>query len=239
LIQSFQNNKNKSMGKTKLKKTAKAFAKTGRKLGEVGLMAAHGDVYGVQQEGFKQLGKAIGKKNLVKAQNFGEKTMGKKNYQTTARVVKRGNRIGANAASTYLAYQRGDPVAAAKYGGATVEASVGSKALREAHSFVKQKVGAKKYDLAMNSYRGGRVGGTLAYKAGTLAKVDPDKTLDLVSASAGFGGAGAKSYKFVNKLTSDSSAEKKKAAVAPGSGRSVYPVSKSNAVGGGGKKPRF
>jgi hypothetical protein len=227
------------MGKTKLKKVGKAFAKTGRKLAEVGLMAAQGDVYGVQQEGFKQLGKAIGKKNLVKAQNFGEKTMGKKNYQTTARVIKRGNRIGANAASTYLAYQRGDPVAAAKYGGATVEASVGSKALREGHGLIKQKVGAKKYDLAMNSYRGARVGGTLAYKTGKMVNTDLDDTLGLVTAQAGFSAAGAKSYKFVNKLTNDSNASKNKAAVIPNTGRTVYPSKRNNMVGTGGIKPRI
>lgn len=226
-------------GKKLLKKVGKASFKTSKKLAEVGMMAAHGDVYGVQQEGFKQLGKAIGKKNLVKAQNFGEKTLGEKNYKTTARVVKRGNRIGANAASTYIAYARGDPVGAAKYGGATVEAAVGSKALRGAHSFVREKVGGKKYDLVMNSYRGARVGGTLAYNAGKLANVDVNDTAALVSASSSFGGSGARSYNFVNKLTNESNASKNKASVAPGKGPSVYSSIKSNVSAIGKGRPRI
>lgn len=169
--------------KSSLKKAGKAatkFAegKTGNKLIDVGTMALSGDVYGLQQEGFKQLGKAIGKKNLVKAQNFGEKTMGKKNYQVTARGVKRGNRIGANAASAYLAYARGDPLTATKYGGDVAEAAIGTKALRQAHGAVKKAVGEKNYDLAMQGYKGARHGVTLGYNLAHLRHMDDAAKLD-------------------------------------------------------------
>jgi hypothetical protein len=146
--------------------------KTGNKLLDVGSMALSGDVYGLQQEGFKQLGKAIGKKNLRAAQNFGEKTMGEKNYKTTARVIKRGNRIGANATSAYLAYARGDPVMAAKYGGDVAEASMGTKALREAHKGVAKAIGEKNYQAIKEGYKGARHGAVIGYNLAHLKNTD-------------------------------------------------------------------
>lgn len=158
----------------KVGKASSKFAegKTGNKLIDVGTMALSGDVYGLQQEGLKQLGKAIGQKNLRKAQNFGEKTLGEKNYKTTARVVKRGNRIGANAASAYLAYARGDPVSAAKYGGDVAEASIGTKALREAHKGVAKAIGEKNYNAIKEGYKGARHGATIGYNLAHLKNTD-------------------------------------------------------------------
>jgi hypothetical protein len=165
----------------KVKKTAKkvgkaatkfAEGKTGNKLIDVGTMVAGGDVYGLQQEGFKQLGKAIGQKNLRKAQNFGEKTLGEKNYKTTARVIKRGNRIGTNALSAYGAYLRGDPVTATKYAGDVIEASAGTKALRKAHKGVEKVIGKKNYEAAMQGYKGARHGVTLGYNLAHLKHMD-------------------------------------------------------------------
>ena len=165
----------------KIKKTAKkvgkaatkfAEGKTGNKLIDVGTMALSGDVYGLEQEGLKQLGKAIGKKNLRKAQNFGEKTLGEKNYKTTARVVKRANRIGAQGTSAYLATLRGDPLTAVKYGGDVVEAAVGTKALRKAHKGVAKVIGEKNYEKAMEGYKGARHGVTLGYNLAHLKHMD-------------------------------------------------------------------
>lgn len=165
----------------KIKKTAKkagkaatkiAEGKTGSKILDVGTMALSGDVYGLQQEGLKQLGKAIGKKNLQKAQNFGEKTLGEKNYKTTARVVKRANRVGANAASAYGAYLRGDPLTATKYAGDVAEAAIGTKALRKAHKGVAKVIGEKNYEAAMQGYKGARHGVTLGYNLAHLKHMD-------------------------------------------------------------------
>ena len=76
--------------------------------------------------------------------------------------------IGANAASAYLAYARGDPLTAAKYGGDVVEASAGTKALRKAHGAVAKAIGEKNYDLAMKGYKGARHGVTLGYNLAHL-----------------------------------------------------------------------
>jgi hypothetical protein len=206
----------------KIKKTAKkagkaatkfAEGKTGNKLLDVGTMALSGDVYGLQQEGFKQLGKAIGQKNLRKAQNFGEKTLGEKNYKTTARVVKRGNRIAANAASAYLAYARGDPLTATKYGGDVIEASVGTKALRKAHKGVAKVIGEKNYEKAMEGYKGARHGVTLGYNLAHLKHMDDAYTAQqsaMNAAKLGLAGvhvahAADKAHGYMEKLTSKQS----------------------------------
>jgi hypothetical protein len=206
----------------KIKKTAKkvgkaatkfAEGKTGNKLLDVGTMALSGDVYGLQQEGFKQLGKAIGQKNLRKAQNFGEKTLGEKNYKTTARVVKRGNRIAANAASAYLAYARGDPLTATKYGGDVIEASAGTKALRKAHKGVAKVIGEKNYEKAMEGYKGARHGVTLGYNLAHLKHMDDAYTAQqsaMNAAKLGLAGvhvahAADKAHGYMEKLTNKQS----------------------------------
>lgn len=238
--------------KSSLKKAGKAatkFAegKTGNKLIDVGTMALSGDVYGLQQEGFKQLGKAIGKKNLVKAQNFGEKTMGKKNYQVTARGVKRGNRIGANAASAYLAYARGDPLTAAKYGGDVAEAAMGTKALRKAHGAVKKAVGEKNYDLAMQGYKGARHGVTLGYNLAHLKHMDDAASLDRSAknlAKLGLAGvhvasAVEKTHGYMENLRKEASQGKRMQSSQPSSVRPSQAPIKSSALGKGGIKPKL
>lgn len=154
-----------------LLKKAKKFttSKTGKSLIKVGKTALAGDVYGLEKMALDRAGKAIGKKNLRKGQAFGEDVMGKKNYQATAKGVKRGNRVGANATSAYLAYARGDPVAAAKYGGRTAEAAMGTQALRKIHGAVKDKVGEKNYNTLNNSYKASRHGVTLGYNLAHLS----------------------------------------------------------------------
>jgi hypothetical protein len=158
------------MVKGVLKKVKKfAASKTGKSLIKVGKTALAGDVYGLEKQGIDRLGKAIGKKNLRKGQAFGEDVMGKKNYQATAKGAKRANRVGANATSAYLAYARGDPVSAAKYGGRTAEAAMGTQALRKIHSAVKDKIGEKNYNTVNNVYKGTRHGVTLGYNLAHLA----------------------------------------------------------------------
>ena len=158
------------MAKGVLKKVKKfAASKTGKSLIKVGKTALAGDVYGLEKQGIDRLGKAIGKKNLRKGQAFGEDVMGKKNYQATAKGAKRANRVGANATSAYLAYARGDPVSAAKYGGRTAEAAMGTQALRKIHGAVKDTVGEKNYDIMNNSYKATRHGVTLGYNLAHLS----------------------------------------------------------------------
>lgn len=237
--------------KSSLKKAGKSATKfvegkTGNKLIDVGTMALSGDVYGLQQEGFKQLGKAIGKKNLVKAQNFGEKTMGKKNYQVTARGVKRGNRIAANAASAYLAYARGDPLTATKYGGDVAEAAMGTKALREAHGAVKKAIGEKKYEMAKQGYKGARHGVTLGYSLAHLKHMDDAAQLEgsaknlakLGLAGVHVASAAEKAHGFIQKLVKGSQQGKTGQTSQPGSVRPMYPPVKPTAVGKGGVRPR-
>jgi hypothetical protein len=238
--------------KKSLKKAGKAatkFAegKTGNKLIDVGTMALSGDVYGLQQEGFKQLGKAIGKKNLVKAQNFGEKTLGKKNYQVTARGVKRGNRIGANAASAYLAYARGDPLTATKYGGDVAEAAIGTKALRQAHGAVKKAVGEKNYDLAMQGYKGARHGVTLGYNLAHLKHMDDAANVDRsVKNMAKLGLAGVhvvsaaeKAHGYIENLKREANQGKQMQSPQASKVRTMQAPIKSAAVGKGGIKPKL
>lgn len=158
------------MVKGVLKKVKKfAASKTGKSLIKVGKTALAGDVYGLEKQGIDRLGKAIGKKNLRKGQAFGEDVMGKKNYQATAKGAKRANRVGANATSAYLAYARGDPVSAAKYGGRTAEAAMGTQALRKIHGAVKDTVGEKNYDIMNNTYKATRHGVTLGYNLAHLS----------------------------------------------------------------------
>jgi hypothetical protein len=208
----------KSATKKAVKATSKfAEGKTGNKLIDVGQMALAGDLYGLQQEGFKQLGKAIGKKNLRKAQNFGEKTMGEKNYKTTARVVKRGNRIGANAASAYLAYARGDPITATKYGGDVAEASIGTKALRKAHGAVEKTIGKKNYESAMKGYKGARHGVALGYNLAHLSHMNDAyaaKNTALNAAKLGLAGShvvnsAEKAYSYMSGLKTEAEQSKK------------------------------
>ena len=238
--------------KKALKKAGKAstkFAegKTGNKLIDVGTMALSGDVYGLQQEGFKQLGKAIGKKKLIKAQNFGEKTLGKKNYQVTARGVKRGNRIGANAASAYLAYARGDPLTAAKYGGDVAEASIGTKALRQAHGAVKKAVGEKNYDLAMQGYKGARHGVTLGYNLAHLKHMDDAASAQksvknlakLGLAGVHVASAAEKTYGYIENLKREANQGKQMQSSSGSSSKSTPAPVKSTALGKGGIKPKL
>lgn len=232
-------------------KAATKFAegKTGNKLLDVGSMALSGDVYGVQQEGLKQLGKAIGKKNLVKAQNFGEKTMGKKNYKATARGIKRGNRIGANAASAYLAYARGDPVGAVKYGGDVAEASMGTKALRKAHGAVKKTIGEKNYEMAKQGYKGARHGVTLGYNLAHLKHMDDAATLDNSTknlAKLGLAGihvasSAEKAHGYLTKVAKPGQGKSsgKQSTPQPGSIRYIQAPEKSGMGGIGGKKPTY
>jgi hypothetical protein len=251
------------MGKFNLKKVAKkvvksqvigldkakqfAGTKTGKSLIKVGKTALAGDVYGLEKMGVDRLGKAIGKDNLRKGQAFGEKTMGKKNYQATAKGVKRGNRVGANATSAYLAYARGDPVSAAKYTGRTAEAAMGTQALRKIHGAVKDKIGEKNYDTLNNSYKATRHGVTLGYNLAHLSNTNTafQANNSLVNAGkmgiAGYHTAhSAKTaYDHIKEVGTQAKQEGRPNYVAPGSTTTTRMQPAAPIGGGGGmrKKP--
>ena len=76
--------------------------------------------------------------------------------------------MGANAASAYLAYARGDPLAASKYTGRTAEAAIGTQQLRKIHGGIKDKMGEKNYNMVYNSYKAGSHGVALGYNLAKL-----------------------------------------------------------------------
>ena len=222
-------------------KKAKKFAasKTGKSLIKVGKTALAGDVYGLEKQGIDRLGKAIGKDNLRKGQAFGEKTMGKKNYQATAKGVKRGNRVAANATSAYLAYARGDPVSAAKYTGRTAEAGMGTQALRKIHGAVKDKIGEKNYNTLNNTYKGTRHGVTLGYNLAHLSHTSGEfSKVQSLSNAAKMGIAGYHTAHAAHTMASHlEKVAKGEAANGPKQSQGRPNVTVSGPVGGNTRKP--
>lgn len=221
---------------------------TGKSLIKAGKSALAGDVYNLEMQGINRLGKAIGKDNLRKGQAFGEKVMGKKNYQATAKGVKRGNRVGANAASMYLAAARGDPVSEAKYAGRTAEAAMGTQALRKLHGAVKDKIGDKRYNTLNNTYKGTRHGVTLGYSLAHLGNSNAEFGLNKSALNAAkLGVAGYHTAEAAHTMASHlEKVAKKEAANGPKKpqGRPMVTVPTSTttrnpAIGGGGVKPKM
>jgi hypothetical protein len=220
---------------------------TGKSLIKVGKSALAGDVYNLEMQGINRLGKAIGKDNLRKGQAFGEKVMGKKNYQATAKGVKRGNRVGANAASMYLAAARGDPVAEAKYAGRTAEAAMGTQALRKLHGAVKEKIGDKNYNTLNNTYKGTRHGVTLGYNLAHLGNTSSAYGINKSAQNAAkMGLAGYHTAEAAHNMASHlEKVAKKEAANGPNKpqGRPMVTVPTSTArtpaIGGGSMKPKM
>ena len=238
------------MGKAKPIKAIKKFAagKTGKSLGKIAGLAAEGDIHALEMKGINRLGKAIGEKNLDKAQRFGEKTLGKKNYQTTAKVVKRGNNIAGNVASMYAAGMMGNDLGVAKYGGKTIQAAAGEKAIDKARQGIKNKVGAENFHKGMDVYKGVRKGVALGYSLHHLSSAHSDfaDTKNALNAAklglAGYHAAHATHdmAMYTGKMTQKYGppGQTQKQSAVPGSSLNVIKP-KPLVGGGGGKKPKI